>query len=143
MLGKNWHIYYSNDNQESVHRITKYDDFKDDCRHRDSYPFYESDTSDKRSPAMCSKYHIALDYVQDSIVDKILQEKNDCDNTMNFCDDGYGQKTFARLKGAPNLYFTTAVGERFPGRGVYIKVDNRLVIELWYYYVEFVECSCI
>lgn len=138
-------VYYEN-GALRPYRLTKFQPAYDACQKHGSYPLYEVDTlKDAARPVFASTHKFELEFRKDAVVDKWLELMEKCYHS--YCDSSIPHHSFARLKGVPQLIFTTKTQDdwmnRYPGRGLYMKLNDGRVIELWYEEFEYVECSCI
>jgi hypothetical protein len=148
LMKKKMHVVYSNYNETAGYTIKKYDDFKTVCSVMRTFILHKSDTSDFRKPAFCTPYKLDLIYRSDTVMNRILYDYNDWDNSGSYCDASQQQVSFAQLKGVPFLYFTTDVDQGdwftyYPTRGIYLKLSSTMIVRLFDFRVEMVECSCI
>jgi len=148
-VGESYYVYNIEKSEPTKHAVSKYDDFKDACNIRDTYPLYATDSTHKLRPAFAFKHKIELEYGSFKVIDSLLVENNQ--HTGGYCDDDSPLSTFARLKGVPNIFFAASdVHDQegdwdsyYPGRGIYMLTKTGELVELWNYYIEHVECSCI
>jgi len=148
LMKKKMHVVYSNHNKTVAYTIKKYDDFKTVCEMMRTFILHKSDTSDFRKPAFCTPYNLDLEYGSDTVMNKILYDYNDWDNSGSYCYASQHQVSFAQLKNVPFLYFTTDVDQDtwytyYPTRGIYLNLSNNMIVRLFDFRVEMVECSCI
>lgn len=133
-------LYYSNSPLEKKNTINRCNKYNNGCAIWMNYPLYQ--VKDHLLPAFCSEQKIQLDYGQDAEVDQLLEMKNDCDNIWKQCTADANQKTFATLKGVPNLYFTSSKDPMFPARGIYFRTSEQKLVELWYHEMKYEFCGC-
>lgn len=148
LMKKKMHVVYSNWNTEAAYSIKKFDDFRATCETMRTFILYKGDTTDFRKPAFCTPYPLDLVYRSDTVMNRILYDYNDWDNSGSYCDASQHQVSFAQLKGVPFLYFTTDVDQDdwftyYPTRGIYLKLSSTMIVRLFDFRVEMVECSCI
>lgn len=144
-VGRRINVVYSDFSSKSF-EINRYKLGKDACSFHHSYPLTDSyKPRSSREPIFCSFYDLELVKATDSKVDEWLKLDEKCKHS--YCDEGTPQKTFAQLKNIPNLYFTRDIQDnwmnRYPGRGLYLKVNDNLILTIWDYEVQWTECSCI
>lgn len=148
LMQKKMHVVYSNYNKTAIYSIKKYKRFGAVCEAMRTFILHKSDTTDFRVPAFCTPYELDLVYRSDSVMNKVLVDYNDWDNSGSYCDASQEQVSFAQLKNVPFLYFTTDVDPNgwftyYPTRGIYLKLSNTMIVRLFDFRVEMVECSCI
>ncbi|MFO7743839.1 MAG: hypothetical protein R6V36_00475, partial [Psychroflexus sp.] len=95
-----------------------------------------------------SKYDLDLEYTSNKKIDSLLNLEY-----IDICIDcpmSWGtQKTFAKLKGFENLYFSYVLESNENGEGNYTPlraihyVDDNFVIELWSSSIDLFGCSCL
>lgn len=143
-IGKKWNVYYE-DGKVRPYTLNQYELIRDACIHHHSYKLYDEGAASIGPPVFASQSNLVLEYVKDTLVDNQME----CLEVRrhSYCDSSIPHHSFARLKGVPKLIFTTETQDdwmnRYPGRGLYMKLNDGTVIELWYEEFEYVECSCI
>ncbi len=144
-MGQLVNVHYDN-GQIRQYRLTKHLEIRDACTNHQSYELYQLDTAKvSERPVFASFSKLALELRTDTLLDQHMETVERCHHS--YCDVSIPQASFARLKGVPELIFTTDQEAEwsnwYPGRSLYMKLSDGQLIELWEYEVEYVECSCI
>lgn len=150
LMKKKMNIYYSNYKVSAPYSIKQHYMFSGTCEDHRIFILHQADSADFRKPAFCSPHKLELIYKSDRVMNRLLKKHVACKNGCGYCDGTDPQESFAQLKNVPFLYFTSDEANpewendvRYPSRGLYLKLSGSMVIKLWDYRVEFVECSCI
>lgn len=140
-------IYSTTDTYES--EISSFGKYYDECL---EYYYYDlkvdSFMLSENEYLFSSKYDLDLEYTSQKEIDLLLNFKYvdiciDCPMSWNT------QKTFARLKGFENLYFSYVLENDENGEGNYTPlralhyVDENFVIKLWSSSIDLFGCSCL
>jgi len=95
-----------------------------------------------------SKYNLNLEYINNKKIDSLINLKNAtiCYDCLTNWDS---QKTFAKLKGYENLYFSHVIYENIEENEVFTPiralhyVNGDIVIRLWADSIDLFGCSCL
>jgi hypothetical protein len=140
IIRKEVHLYYSNNPLHKTYTINKWSVFESGCETWVNYLLCP--IGDRLLPAFCSLEKLQLNYEQDTLVDKLLAGKNNCDNIWRNCMVDENQQSFATLKDVPHLYFTASKSPELRARGVYLKRGDHKLVELWYHEIGYELCGC-
>jgi hypothetical protein len=135
-------IYSAQKYVRKVAQIKTFNDYQDACFIHDCFQLYSME-DDTIEPLFAFPYAVSLDFDFDKLdLNKQLAIQYNCSHNSYYCDRGESPIIHSKIKDTDNLYLGYSDGY-YPGRGVYLKLQNNQLIELWFFNIENVECSCI
>lgn len=136
-------VYTFSNIEKKISSINELGLYKDECLEYTNYTFKKQDST----LLIGSRYNIDLEFKTFNSIDTLLNniKLDGCKD----CPDGLeNMKTFAKLKGVDNMYFTYSnyVKKKglphLPSRAL-IYVDNEKVKFLWIHEVDLFGCACL
>ncbi|HET8859974.1 hypothetical protein [Marivirga sp.] len=140
-------IYYYTPNRMDSARIKDLGKFYGECQYYYEYSIQDSLLDSHDSLLIASSLKLKLEFEGDSKVDSLIAESFN-ESCLDCPSSEYLLKSFARLKGVDNLYFSYAdtfpINDELetPARAL-IYVQENEFIYLWYSEVDLFGCSCL
>lgn len=143
-----YYLFRSNSSRVRPCKIRTLNLYRTECSWFRSYELYVAPLGDTLQPAFCSPYRIVLDYKTDTTMNRLLEEKNRCEDHCRWFSGACNlQSTFAEMKEVSGLWFTTdAEGWQeggFQTRAIYINIGGKYPLELWRYELDMTSIGCI
>ena len=141
---RNYYIYFSNSPTIKTNHIRQIEAMSN-CGEYVASHFYTVSNDDFFRPVFCSPHKLDLEYVSDTITDRLLREINTCENhCRGYCGKVSEQITFAKIRHLPNLYFTTDAypDEQYPTRSVVLNIENKYALTIWKFGIGLEYCQC-
>lgn len=129
--------------------VQEFGKYSDECL---EYYYYNCKTDSlmktEKEYIFASKYNLELEYYNDEEIDSIINLKYidicfDCPSSWD------NQKTYSKLKGYDNLYFTYVINNTESDKQTYTPmralhyVNKDIVIQLWSSEIDLFGCSCL
>lgn len=140
-------IYTYSKNESRSTKILNFGFYEDECISYYQYTFDSSNFSIQDSLIFASPFLLDIEFESNIQIDNIL--KNQYRNCYDCSSSFEPVKSFAHLKGVPNLFFCytdkfSIINQyNFPSRSLVMKINDSTAVTLWFEELDLYGCSCL